>query len=710
MPNYESLNRSSGADTSDPAFDAHENGRYSPISSNHPSETEGDGQYERWDEEVQHHQHNLEQGNMVRSQSADNAYHRNLQPSLQQTEKNNLWNRLLCWKWEIAACWLFLVAIFAILATLYPHQGRPQPNWPYDISINALLSVYSAVFQACLAYVVSSGVGQLQWRWYGQERPLFDLVRYDAAGRGPLGSLRWLGTNHLRQPLTTLGAIITIITIAIDPFIQQLVAYDGCSVPQNGTAVLPRTNYFIDLGTHLAVFENAVPPQLEAAVNTGVFSGAQPVSFNCSTGNYTFAETFATVGYCSKCQDISDSIQFAVIPNGNTSNQESSAPPTLITSIPGGISVTTNLSNEGIFDVAAMGIAEGGEIQFLVANTSILGLADTLGGINKTTLGCNDPELKDTWTCRSWGAASCTLGSCVRVYRSSITAGALTETVLEDSSGIQWGIDQLPTTDFGSTASLVDTQCVSPEEMDGLINEGYKIDPSVRWLSYNTTTDPSLKMPPDSTFPESLQAHNCLYSIDASTDSNLFASYIWGFLTGNITCQLGSAGYCMVLTGPQDLLSIYNFSSVNFEDVQKTIGNTADSLTNFVRENGNPNRSIPANGTVLHYETCVNVRWGWISLPAALAALTLLFFPLTVVTTERYRLPIWKSNPLALVFHGPQNTGSPFESKTWTNQAALSALQTTNEMELASKEMKVKLDNTGGVPHLAETAEQIELM
>ncbi|KAI0833936.1 hypothetical protein F5Y06DRAFT_290143 [Hypoxylon sp. FL0890] len=621
---------------------------------------------------------------------------------------NTLLERLLYWKWEIGACFLILIAIFAILATLYPHEGRPQPNWPYLISVNSLLSVYGAVLKAALAYIVGSGISQLQWRWYARERPLFDLVRYDSAGRGPLGSLRWLWANHLRQPLTAFGAILTIVAIAIDPFIQQLVLYDGCSIPQDdGLAALPRTNYFENTGVHIGAGDASVTPELQAAVNSGVFSAGQPVNFSCSTGNCTFPDTFATVGYCSRCRDVSDIVQFnqrcyqsyqnRSTPVPCSSSDEGAGGQNLTALIPGGISVNTTALG-GQPDVAAMGFTESGEIQFLINKANFSDTGYTIGGQNKTVLGCNDPELNNTWPCRGWGAASCTLEPCVRVYQSSINAGVLSETVLEDSVGTGWG----GTGQRKPVMGLVDTKCITPQERDGLIKDGYKIDPSTRWLGYNTTTEVTLTMPAEAPFPTSLSTHNCLYNLDYLTNAALFRNYLVEFFTGTISGQWAEGGCCAGFDGPQDLLSFFNFSDVDFKDVDKRFGNVADSLTKFVRENGNPNRSVYATGQVLRYETCLNVQWSWIAMPVSLATLTLVFFILTIITTERHHLPIWKSNPLAFVFHGPGSAGLLSTGKLCAEQDQTVILNTTQGMESVSKGIVIKLDDVDGETRLTE--------
>lgn len=67
------------------------------------------------------------------------------------------------WTWEIVNCCLLLVSLFAIVATLYPHDGQPLPKWPFSITINALLSVYAVVMKASMLLILASGVGQLQW-------------------------------------------------------------------------------------------------------------------------------------------------------------------------------------------------------------------------------------------------------------------------------------------------------------------------------------------------------------------------------------------------------------------------------------------------------------------------------------------------------------------------------------------------------------------
>lgn len=76
---------------------------------------------------------------------------------------------LVVWKWEFVNSFLLVVAVFAILATLYPHNGQPVPQWPLSITINALLSIYAVWFRASVIFVTAAGIGQLQWQWFSSE-------------------------------------------------------------------------------------------------------------------------------------------------------------------------------------------------------------------------------------------------------------------------------------------------------------------------------------------------------------------------------------------------------------------------------------------------------------------------------------------------------------------------------------------------------------
>lgn len=103
-----------------------------------------------------------------------------------------------------------------------------------------------------------------------------------------------------------------------------------------------------------------------------------------------------------------------------------------------------------------------------------------------------------------------------------------------------------------------------------------------------------------------------------------------------------------------ELLQVYDYGSVSLESLNSTFQNISQSITTYMRERGNANHSEPVRGIVLHGQTCLEVRWGWLALPAALVVLTLLFFIAMIIQTRPTgnRAQIWKSSPLALMYHG----------------------------------------------------------
>lgn len=149
------------------------------------------------------------------------------------------------WFLETLNAVLLLVAISAIVATLYIHAGQPLPHWPFNITINAMLSIYAVVPKASMAFIQPSCIGQLQWSWFStSSRSLHDLVLFHDAGQGPLGSFSWLWAYRLRQPIAALGAFIIIVAMAVDPFVQQLIHPVDCmeQLPGAPAASVPTTN------------------------------------------------------------------------------------------------------------------------------------------------------------------------------------------------------------------------------------------------------------------------------------------------------------------------------------------------------------------------------------------------------------------------------------------------------------------------------------
>ncbi len=78
-------------------------------------------------------------------------------------------------------------------------------------------------------------------KWFRQSKQTIDLDRFDAASRGPEGSIRLLFHFSWRQRLVSIGAAATILMLVFSTFVQQSVQLDGKRFTElnSGLALLP---------------------------------------------------------------------------------------------------------------------------------------------------------------------------------------------------------------------------------------------------------------------------------------------------------------------------------------------------------------------------------------------------------------------------------------------------------------------------------------
>ena len=78
-----------------------------------------------------------------------------------------------------------------IIGVLPAFDTKSVPEWPYGITLGALVSVLATIATVGLAEPLAAGLGQTKWIWYTKERGLADFELVDEASRGPIGSI-WL--------------------------------------------------------------------------------------------------------------------------------------------------------------------------------------------------------------------------------------------------------------------------------------------------------------------------------------------------------------------------------------------------------------------------------------------------------------------------------------------------------------------------------------
>lgn len=612
------------------------------------------------------------------------------------------------WKYESAACILVLATPVIIFATLYPHNGQPLPQWPLGVSINSLLSVFALILKTSTAIILTSCIGQLQWKWFASEpRPLYDMVRFDSATRDAGGALKLIWRQGTRQPLTTLGCAITILAFAIDPFMQQLLRPTDCSVelPVDGmVASLPVATLFEGFGFYGTSEDpsgNIAHRAIENALYSGVFDNKPDVIWQCPTGNCTFP-LYGTIGLCSSCEDVSADVQVVVSPlcsRSNSSDHHLGSWGTCLTEPRFSVNYTYD-ANEYIpmrLDMSyrfehhhdpspyvavaaaemflpAPGISRDMRDQNLLfgflagataaTNGHLSWEASTHGNLSWKAMGnstCN-PELpEDSWRCRGYGAAVCTMQPCVRVYNATVAAGAFEEKLVTTMSGTDWGSIRVNGR-WTAYLAMLDSQCASQNQSKSTPDA----DLRDRWVPFDLNVAGSSdsaalakSLPSNVT---SLIEEGCLYLVNW-----MLPLYVLDELNGFVQTGPFSTGYDSIdgtlfmnllgFQGPPILRRIYDWGLTDFRRVESIFSNISDSLTSYIRTHGRAqasdgtNYTRTAKGKVHHYATCLQVNWLWLLFPSILSSLTVLVFLLVAETSRRRRqtTPVWKASPLAWI-------------------------------------------------------------
>lgn len=88
-------------------------------------------------------------------------------------------------------------------------------------------------------FVISSCLSQLKWNYYEAKAPLYHMQALDKASRGPWGACEvlWMITPGI----ATAGALLMILSVAVDPFTQQILAFPSRDMECfNETAIVQR--------------------------------------------------------------------------------------------------------------------------------------------------------------------------------------------------------------------------------------------------------------------------------------------------------------------------------------------------------------------------------------------------------------------------------------------------------------------------------------
>ncbi|KAJ6019806.1 hypothetical protein N7499_003093 [Penicillium canescens] len=199
------------------------------------------------------------------------------------------------WFYEICALCFSTLCFVAILCVLRVYDQKPTPKLSNGLTLNTVISVLATASKSSLIYVVGESIGQLKWIFFHTaSNPLSYMQAYDSASRGPWGSLMILFKDKGRS-LVTIGALITILALVFDPFVQQVLTYPVRETMIQSDSVMTERSRNLMPGDNNVDFTDAI----NIAFWTDNFS-SNPT---CPSGNCTWPP-FLSVDLCRNCEDI----------------------------------------------------------------------------------------------------------------------------------------------------------------------------------------------------------------------------------------------------------------------------------------------------------------------------------------------------------------------------------------------------------------------
>lgn len=238
-------------------------------------------------------------------------------PSAKKTLKDIDWAG--SWVWEIGGSILSVICVALLMGFLAYVNGMAYASWQYTISPNAVVSVITAFAKAAMLIPVSSCLGQLKWRQGRHQKPmrLYHFYVLDQASRGPYGALEVFWT--IGSTLAILGALLTVLSVAIDPFTQQILSFPAREVQaHNVTASAQKAQVYAPEWAETTINTFELEPTMQTAILTGLARINTPLQPNCPTVHCDYPD-FVTLGICTQCEDVTEKTVQTCHPLSNTS-------------------------------------------------------------------------------------------------------------------------------------------------------------------------------------------------------------------------------------------------------------------------------------------------------------------------------------------------------------------------------------------------------
>lgn len=390
--------------------------------------------------------------------------------------------------------------------------------------------------------------------------------------------------------IASFGALITLLALTFDPFMQQVVVYPLRSVPMANATISRAQNY-----TDLPASGQMGVPGLSSAFYAGCFLSKDQVpdfTPTCPTGNCTWP-LVTSLAVCSSCENVSK--QSALNCTSRSNGGEYSDAGTILSCAYNYSSLPSTFS----FSYAEYNSESGGgepvlQVNSIIASDSYSQSNFTFAGIQNPWTGFARVAFDEGVPMEITNVTICALYPCVKTYNVSVSEGAFSS-------------QEVRTWDVKSTFQLM--------------------SPDIDIVTYQV-----LSLPED--FPN-----------DSTTESDFFIeSYTVSLINTTLSREFSGSLIYGESSGNPAILSVLNST----DDLGGLMDTIAISLSNRMRNVS----SLAVTGQAFSMQNYVHVRWIWLILPVALAPASMLFLTIVMWRSRTENIKIWKSSGLASMFHG----------------------------------------------------------
>ncbi|KAJ4336035.1 hypothetical protein N0V95_008732 [Ascochyta clinopodiicola] len=590
----------------------------------------------------------------------------------------SIWKR---WLFEIT-CWFISAASLGAIVGIYVRINNERlADWGTLLSFANVLGKFAS---AALIVPTTEALGQLKWNWFNDSpKAMWDFEIFDKATRGPWGAVMLLFRTKGRS-LAALGALLIVLLLAIDTFLQQVVTLPNVWSLHETYGEVPRTvQYNADLGRVTSEGMALATEDKDIGLLARKYfygNGTQPIPFgsgvrpdiplSCPTNNCTWP-VYETLGVCSECADVSSYLSYNCVdgrldwtsnlfgsdfgmeltyPNatmcGYFFNSTNGDPAMMIgyapehnDSVPNEVLIMRTIPGLSIYERKPMfsnGSINFSHIRNPIADVLIVSAADgTVASVyNK------EPPI----------AHECLLYWCVQTIKSSYYEGAYHEEILRTSTNTTpaeslWMVEQVePKYLNGTIIDYTENVTIKTKEsLDGKMTD----------FGLSNASAYAHMMPFDDMFP-------AFYTVKPNESEPILR-------------------YCTWTQGPAFNRPLDFNPWLAPNNITHHMERLATAMTNAYRSVGSSNEVV--SGPAYFREVYIHVQWEWLIFPIILLLLSLVFLVTTIVKTSDGSTGIWKTSAMPTLIYG-----LPKEIQTQLNAAA-----TWKHRNSRVKKLRVKL-------------------